>query len=69
MYRWTLLWALGAVLLVAGGALLFVPVVPDEPYSVSVPAAPSGAHGSFFLVENITGYSVTGSGPARRGLK
>ncbi len=61
MERWTALWALGAALLVAGAVLLFVPVVPDGPHHVSVPAPPESTPGSYFLVENISTYSITGS--------
>jgi len=63
MERWTGLWALGAVLLVAGGVFLFVPVVPDGPHAVTAPAIVNGQPVGYFLVENISGYSISGSIP------
>lgn len=64
MERWTGLWALGAALLVAAGVFLFVPVVPDGPHTITPAVLVSRPpHDVYFLVENLSDYSITGTVP------
>lgn len=62
MERWTLLWILAFVLLVAGAVLLFVPVVPGGTQTVTPPKLASEDQWYFYEV-NVTALSVTGSVP------
>jgi hypothetical protein len=62
MYRWTGLWALGAVLLIAGGVLLFVPAVPNGPHTVTPPDLATQDRW-YYVEDNVTGFTVTGNVP------
>jgi hypothetical protein len=62
MKRWIVLWALGAVLLVVGGVLWFVPVVPDGPHTVTPPVLETSQRW-YWVEDNVTGFSVTGTVP------
>ncbi len=62
MERWTLLWILAFVLLLVGGLLLFVPVVPSGTQTVTPPKLASEDQWYIYEV-NVTAFSVTGSVP------
>jgi len=62
MYPWERLWALGAVLLIAGGVLLFVPAAPDGPHTVTPPVLETQQRW-YWVEDNVTGFTVTGTVP------
>jgi len=60
---WSLVWiAVGAVVLIVGAALLYVPVVPQYRSTETV-SLQSPDRGWYFLLENVSGYSITGVVP------
>jgi hypothetical protein len=57
---WSLVWvALGVVILIVGVAFLYVPVVPQFSSTQTV-SLQSPNRGWYFLLENVSGYSITG---------
>jgi hypothetical protein len=59
---WAGLWALGAVLLIVGAVLLFVPVVSSGPHTVTPPDLATQDRW-YFVEDNVTGFTVTGNVP------
>jgi len=60
---WSIVWAaLGVVILLVGVALLYVPVVPQFTSTQTV-SLQSQNRGWYFLLENVSGYSITGVVP------
>ena len=62
MYRWIVMCALGAILLIAGGVLLFVPVVSDGPHTATPPDLATQDRW-YYVEDNVTGFTVTGTVP------
>lgn len=62
MNRWIALWALGAALLISGVVLLFVPVVPDGPHTVTPPVLETQQRW-YWVEDNVTGFTLTGTVP------
>jgi len=64
MYRWTALWALGAVLLIVGVISLFVPAIPQQSNSAVLdPRTVTPSQRWYFVEDNVSGYSITGEIP------
>ena len=62
MRRWTAFWVLGALLVLVGSVLLFVPVVPSGPHTVTPPVLETQERW-YWTEVNLTTYSITGSIP------